>query len=198
MWSDGRPVPWMTYPAICYLEQIDFSDKRIFEYGAGSSTEYWSARSLSVTSVEHDESWFTKVSALRLPNVALTCATHSEYVSSVSLNPPHDVIVIDGRWRFDCSRAVLPNLADDGMIIVDNAERYPMINSHFREHGLIQIDMIGYGPINSYIWCTSFFLTRKFSFKPLARIQPRRSPGLIDGIEDQPKWHSENKPGAFG
>ena len=51
IWPDGRPVPWMTYPAICYLEQLDFSQKRVFEYGCGSSTAYWAKRALRTISV---------------------------------------------------------------------------------------------------------------------------------------------------
>ena len=31
---DGNPIPWYTYPAIEYLSQFDYSDKKIFERGA--------------------------------------------------------------------------------------------------------------------------------------------------------------------
>ena len=33
--KDGNPIPWYTYPAIEYLSQFDYSDKKIFEFN------YW-------------------------------------------------------------------------------------------------------------------------------------------------------------
>jgi hypothetical protein len=40
--AKGEPIPWYTYPAIEYIKQLDFSDKSVFEYGAGNSTVLWS------------------------------------------------------------------------------------------------------------------------------------------------------------
>ena len=31
--KDGNAVPWMTYPAIEYLSQFDFSENTLFEWG---------------------------------------------------------------------------------------------------------------------------------------------------------------------
>ena len=39
--ADGRPLPWYTYPAIEYLEQLDFRDRTVFEFGSGASTLFW-------------------------------------------------------------------------------------------------------------------------------------------------------------
>ena len=38
------PIPWYTYPAIEFLNQIDFSVKSVFEFGSGNSTRYWAKR----------------------------------------------------------------------------------------------------------------------------------------------------------
>ena len=53
----NRPIPWYTYAAIDYLDQLDFSEKRVFEYGSGNSTLYWSQRCKAVVAVEHSEEW---------------------------------------------------------------------------------------------------------------------------------------------
>src|SRR4051812_3930217 len=59
--QQGRPLPWYTYPMIDYLNQLDFSEKSVFEFGAGNSTLYWARRAKSVTSIEHDVKWYDVV-----------------------------------------------------------------------------------------------------------------------------------------
>jgi len=60
--KNGNPIPWFTYPAIEYLNNLDLSDLKVFEYGSGFSTLYWSKRCKYVVSVEHDEEWFNLIS----------------------------------------------------------------------------------------------------------------------------------------
>ena len=49
---DGNPIPWYTYPAIEYLSQFDYSQKKIFEFGTGYSSMYWAKRAQKVISIE--------------------------------------------------------------------------------------------------------------------------------------------------
>src|SRR2546423_6005291 len=38
----GNPLPWITYPAIEFLKQLDLSDKTVFEYGCGGGAPlFW-------------------------------------------------------------------------------------------------------------------------------------------------------------
>ncbi|MGE3477120.1 MAG: hypothetical protein AB7H70_15065 [Rhodospirillaceae bacterium] len=194
MWNDGTPVPWMTYPAICYLNQLDFSAKQIFEYGCGASTHYWARRAKQVYSVEHDAPWFERTRAFPLANAEISLATGKDYVQAVRRNAPHDVIVVDGRWRADCTIESHGFLAPGGMIIIDNSERYPVLNEFLRGKGFIQVDMVGYGPQNTYIWCTSFFLSRDFSIGPAKAHQPYAGPGMLDALENMPHHAVDNKP----
>lgn len=197
IWADGTPVPWISYPAIAYLNQLDFSRKRIFEYGSGNSTRYWSKRALHTTSVEHDSTWFERTKEANLPGVEVMLASGTEYVTAVAKHAPHDVIVIDGRWRFDCVMNCLAYLATDGMIILDNAERYPVATEFLRQRGLIQIDMIGYGPQHKHVTCTALFLTRAFAFPPAQAIQPHYLPGMLESVQVMPAHLERNKPGSF-
>ena len=41
---DGNPLPWYTYPAIEYLRQFDYKDKKVFEFGCGFSSLFWALR----------------------------------------------------------------------------------------------------------------------------------------------------------
>ena len=50
-------LPWMTYDAIDFLEQITSVEKTVFEWGSGGSTLFFSSRCNQVISVEHDREW---------------------------------------------------------------------------------------------------------------------------------------------
>jgi hypothetical protein len=147
--ADGQPIPWYTYPAVEYLEQLDFSGCSVFEYGAGNSTLFWAARAGQVISVEDDEGWHR----LMLSKVPANCRLiHQEdlarYVDAIEEFPAgFDVIVVDGAarglTRLKCARAAVPYLKPGGMIILDNADWLPESARTLRNAGLIEVDMTG-------------------------------------------------------
>lgn len=57
--SDRKP--WITYPAIDFLQTILKSDMNVFEYGSGGSTFYFADNARHVISIEHDEKWYYSV-----------------------------------------------------------------------------------------------------------------------------------------
>jgi hypothetical protein len=57
-------IPWLTYAAIELLEQVLRPEMRVFEWGVGGSTLFFSSRVGQVVSVEHDLGWAEKVRAL--------------------------------------------------------------------------------------------------------------------------------------
>ncbi|HAJ60075.1 MAG TPA: hypothetical protein DCP31_13100, partial [Cyanobacteria bacterium UBA8543] len=59
--KSGNPIPWYTYPAIEYLNQLDFTDKKIYEYGSGNSSLFWAKRAKYVTSVENNQDWYSLI-----------------------------------------------------------------------------------------------------------------------------------------
>lgn len=174
----GEEIGWYTYPAIEYLNNLDFSQKLIFEYGSGNSSVFWGKKSKSVVSIEHDEHWFKKVKLNLRKNQTLLLRANEDYENSISeINKDFDVVVIDGIRRVECSKAIRGYLnkdSDEGfMIILDNSERYKETSRYLREEmDLIEVDFHGFGPINGYTWTTSIFLSRNFNFKPNNGIQP--------------------------
>jgi hypothetical protein len=174
----GDEIGWYTYPAIEYLNNLDFSQKSIFEYGSGNSSIFWAKKSKNVISIEHDEKWFNKVKSNLRENQTLLLKTNEGYENSISEeNKNFDVVVIDGIRRVECSKVIQGRLnkdSDEGfMIILDNSERYKDTSRYLREEfGLIEVDFHGFGPINGYTWTTSIFLSRNFNFKPNNGIQP--------------------------
>jgi hypothetical protein len=57
--SEG--MPWITYDAISFLKKKLTKDMRVFEYGSGGSSVFFSCRTSEVISVEHDERWLERV-----------------------------------------------------------------------------------------------------------------------------------------
>src|SRR5882762_1385041 len=56
--SVADSTPWMSFAAIHFLRTITRDDMRVFEYGSGGSTMFWTSRVQEVVSVEHDLSWY--------------------------------------------------------------------------------------------------------------------------------------------
>jgi len=178
----GNPTPWYTYPAIEYLSTIDFSESTAFEYGCGNSTLFWSRIAKRVIAVEDCAEWHEKIKSRMPNNVSLRLSPdRDDYIRSV-LDPsfagpaPLDIIIVDGKHRFDCALAATGRLAQNGLLILDNSDWYPNTCELLRGHGFIQIDMMGFGPINEYTWSTSLFL------RPDFRPRKHRRHASIGGI----------------
>jgi hypothetical protein len=59
--DENGPVPWYTYPMIEFLPAVLRPEFRVFEYGSGASSIWWSGRVGGVVSVEHDVQWYRQV-----------------------------------------------------------------------------------------------------------------------------------------
>ena len=157
--ATGSYRPWMTYPIIDYLDNIDFTGCTIFEYGAGSSSYWWAKKGDSVISVELDIKWHDKlvdslpdnVTLLNVPDVGQYPLTINNYDSEF------DVIVIDGAERYQCAVCAIGKVSSRGIIILDNADWCIKSAELLRNNGFIQIDFYGYSPNNSYPSMTSLF-----------------------------------------
>lgn len=155
--ADGRPIPWYTYPALAWLEQLDLSGADVFEYGSGNSTRWWAGRARSVSSVEDDEAWFARIAPTLRDEVTYRyVADPHEYVAACAGS--YDVVVVDGSHRFDCAGRAVESVRPGGVVILDNADWLPNTAARLRAAGLTQVDFIGAGPINDYAWTTSAFL----------------------------------------
>lgn len=180
----NNPLPWYTYPAIEYLIQFEFKDKRVFEYGCGNSSLFWASRAQSVTSVESDKEWFEIVETKQLKNQELLFrTTQAEYVQAIEeKNEDYDAIIIDGKWRYYCAVNAVDKLKDDGFIILDNSDWYPNTAKFIRNTGLLQVDFNGLGPINYYTWTTSIFFKPKTRLNPIDNIQPHNGLGSLHQV----------------
>ena len=120
---NGRPLPWLTYPSIYFLESRLQKSIDVFEFGSGSSTLWFAARVHSVTSVEHDKSWYDRVQERMPANCRLMLAAEN-YPAAVAQTPDrYHLILVDGVERNACVFQAVEKLTDDGVLVFDNSER---------------------------------------------------------------------------
>ncbi len=166
--GNGNPIPWFTYPAIEYIQQLDLSDCLVFEWGSGNSSLFFADRVKHIISVESNRDWFDTISKNKKENQTLVCIEEGDnypaYIAKT--DQQYDIIIIDGKKREDCADIAIKYLKDDGVIILDNSDRHPDISSFLRSKDLIQVDMHGLGPVTDFTWTTSFFFTRSYCVKP--------------------------------
>jgi hypothetical protein len=149
--ASGHPIPWMSYPAIDFIEARLTKSMRLFEYGSGYSTLWFAARVGSVDCVEHNPDWSRAIQS-RLPsNARVSQRMGDDYVSASSHSPPYDVVVIDGIERVACALASVQNLSPGGVFIWDDADRgtYEPGMKALRDRGFRRIDFRGLAAINA-------------------------------------------------
>lgn len=157
----SKPIPWYTYPCISFLETVDFSNKVVFEFGSGNSTKWWANNAKSVVSVEHNSSWFNSIKDEMPKNVTYILKEKMKsYINSIELyDNKFDVIIVDGEWRLECIAIATSKLAKDGILILDNSDRYnTSLQNISKRIGGSVIGFTGLGPINAYEWTTTIFL----------------------------------------
>ena len=158
--KNNEPLPWFTYPCIEFLKTINLKDKKILEFGSGSSTLFWENKAKSVISVEKDLEWY--VNLKKKINNNSTKIYHFDSDKDYSNYPKNltskfDIIVIDGADRKNCLKNSINLLSNNGFIIFDNIEWYPNSAKFLRELEYYQIDFSGFSPLNSFETCTSIF-----------------------------------------
>ncbi len=70
--DDSGPTPLITYPARMFLERVVDPTSRVFEFGSGNSSLWWSQRVAEVVSVEHDAVWSDRIARVAPENLTIT------------------------------------------------------------------------------------------------------------------------------
>lgn len=168
--GSGRPVPWITYPALHWLTSVLRPHHIVFEFGSGGSTVFLAQRVSRVVSVEHDARWAEAVQAQLPANASLhrastsgeeTHAKPTDEYTKVLLRQREkfDLIVVDGRSRNACMRAAVDSVTPDGLILLDDAERteYRMSHELLSGRGFGRLDFWGPKPGIGFMSMTSVF-----------------------------------------
>jgi hypothetical protein len=153
-WLLTQRRPWLTFRSMPLIERfLDERERpRVFEFGSGASTLFWSTRGAEVTSVEHDPVWHDRIRRLLPPDVdyrlvvpeligttgspadpeayrsddaAFEGFSFERYARQIDSAPDLglDIVLVDGRARPSCIQQALPKVASGGLLILDNADR---------------------------------------------------------------------------
>lgn len=131
--------PWITPGSVRFCEQVLTKQMIGLEWGSGRSTRWFGKRLKRLVSIEHDPSWFSRVSKelgsesqidlrlipldhdLKEPTLAVYPET-PRYVRVVEefADKSLDFVVIDGHYRQACVLAVLSKVKPGGFLLIDN------------------------------------------------------------------------------
>ncbi|MGD8634003.1 MAG: hypothetical protein PVF85_10565 [Anaerolineales bacterium] len=157
---NDQPLPWYTYSAIHFLEERLNPDLRVFEFGSGNSTLWYSKRVKQVIAVESDPDWQTHIASQLTDNnsVSLREIGHG-YIHEPKLYEPFDVVVIDGFERTECAPVAVKCLAEGGVIIWDDSdwEEHQSGYDYLTSQGYAELKFFGMAPITFLSSQTSIF-----------------------------------------
>lgn len=161
--ADGAPAPLFSYGSIEYLDGLDLSGYDLLELGGGLSTDFWSARVKSVTTLETNPQWAAQLRA-RNPEAKIETIQASKIAQRIrAFERTFDIIIIDADAnRYQCARAAVEKLAPSGFAILDNSEWHPNASKVLRDADLIEIDFHDFKPCHFYRTTTSLYLGRQF------------------------------------
>jgi hypothetical protein len=177
---NGQPIPWFTYPALAWLDMLDLSQARLFEYGSGWGTLHWAQRVAEVKTVEGNPDWAAKISAQLPANAHLIGpVTGRDYNEAARAGAPWDLVIVDGIQRRECAEVAVQVIKPGGLIILDNADWFVEAAAVLRAHGLTQVDFQGFGPCNAYTWTTSVFFGKALAIPRLEQAWSGTNRGAI-------------------
>ena len=123
--------PWLTQQANEFLSNWIRKIYVGFEWGSGRSTVWLAKRCKHLTSVEHNLLWYEKVakrlSDHNLTNVDLVFAKDkTSYVGTIEKFKDFslDFVLVDGKYRDECTLRALRKIKPGGLLIIDNINRY--------------------------------------------------------------------------
>jgi len=158
---NSKPICWFSYPAIDYLEALDFKNISVLEFGSGQSTLWWQERCLKISSFENDEKWFKHIHKFIHKKNSLNLVQNNKLTDqqlNIIKSERFDVLIIDGSYdRFEALNLSINYLSEKGIVIIDNSEGYytgkgqdkygyfPMLKL-MKEKKFCRIDFFGYAP----------------------------------------------------
>ena len=122
--------PWLTKEANLILSTLLKPNDIGLEFGSGRSTIWFAKKIKHLTSVEHNEQWYDKISKMikdnNLNNVDLFLFQNEDYIKIADKFKDNslDFVLVDGILRGKCANAVIKKVKVGGILVVDDAHRY--------------------------------------------------------------------------
>ena len=155
---NDRYIPLLTNSFLNWFETQDWSDKKLLELGSGSSSVYFSKFFSSLTSLETNQDWYSKMLNEISKTVNLK-KTDSILRSIEDENiDDYDVILIDASENRAKITRFLANNKFKGIIFFDNSEWYRKSIKILVAHGYFEIPFFGIKPVEDWVSCTSVLI----------------------------------------
>lgn len=117
--------PWLVTRALPAIER-HVNGARVFEYGAGMSTLWFTDKASAVVSVESNKEWAQRINdalaAQGKPPVLLVTDPEEYAVRINSFDGLFDIVLVDGINRRRCVEEGIPKLRKGGLLILDNTD----------------------------------------------------------------------------
>ena len=172
-----NPLPWISYPAIEFLNSMEMEHIKMFEFGSGNSTLYWGQRlrqghlSFFQSIESSPEYWgnmakisgfyrdYTVLRKIKDDYLNYPYQLATRFTNDESKLIPFDFMVVDGpiQWRVDELLVALRLTHSEGIIMVDDTNWIAKdVERLCEEHSMFRVDFAGFGPGVSYTKVTSF------------------------------------------
>lgn len=174
---EGNPLPWLSSPAIHYLDSLDLRGARVLEFGSGNSTLFWKKKCANgqikhYHGIEYDKTYHAKMSAKDgfyrdkvvmtdeprkyFHEVPYSLATNG--TKNIQLFTPFDLTIVDGPigLRERELDAAVHFTCSEGLIVVDDSNWIEAkVKDVCAERSLARVDFAGFSPSVSYTKVTS-------------------------------------------
>lgn len=174
----GNSIPWLTYPAIDFLNGKDLSQSTVLEFGGGQSTLFFSQKAKKVITFEGDQDWanFILDNPGNKSDINIVTSLGAETQIAEIRKTLHekkfagqifDIVVIDALQREAITEFIMEMVPENGLMIFDNSESYPLnatTISKLTQHGFMRIDLYGHSPGVINKQCTSLFFKAECSY----------------------------------
>lgn len=161
--ENGDYLPWMNYPVITFLKERLNKDINIFEYGSGYSTRFYAKKVNTVTSLEYNQFWYTKIKETLPSNVDLIYQEtdiNGKYCRAIhETEKRYELIIIDGDDRENCMKECISSLTDNGVVLLDDSQRkeYDDCIQKLEKSGFRRIHFEGLKPKGKHMDRTTIF-----------------------------------------
>jgi hypothetical protein len=187
---NSDPLPVLTYSFMDYLENHDFSDFHLIEFGSGNSTLYFEKKFKSVISYETDFSWYEKIKKIVTTTKYIYIEAEKLENGEFSLNMDiegKNIILIDAHCnRYKIAKHCLEKNIP-AFVILDNSDWYRNTAELISSFNYFEVPFWGHKNNEHWESCTSLFISID-NLKYLKNTNSRRPPlsrsGSNNGWDD--------------
>jgi hypothetical protein len=179
---NGLPIPWITYPALNFLESNTSVNSPILEFGGGTSTFFWALRGNPVTYFELDRSWNTAIekffNELGRPisedTVNLSAELSLEFSAELNKNFAQELSALRDDFSEDLNNYLVRQIRDAHLIMIDGHFRnyFLQLCSNASPHIIVVLDNADRG---EYLPGIDFMIQagwKKIDFAGLGPVNP--------------------------